>query len=98
MQAQACSGAGKKLPGCAYVILHVAAPQDAAWVRIFELGKDGDGGLTESVRHHVQAPTMAHAHHGFFRPMLSSVVQHFIQEWNEDGDALEGKTLGAELA
>ena len=89
---------GEELAGGADVIFHVASAQDAARVRIFELGKDIGGGFTEGVRHHVQASAMAHAHHGLLCAIVGGVVQHFIQKGNQDGDTFEREALGAEIA
>ena len=67
VQADSYPAPGEKLPGSAHVVFHVAAAQDAARVGIFEFRKDVGGGLTEGVRHHVQASAMAHPHHGLAR-------------------------------
>ena len=87
-----------ELAGGADVIFHVATAEDAARIGIFELGKDVGGRFAEGVRHHVQASTMAHAHDGFFGAKVGSVVEHFIQKRDQDGDPFEREALGAEIA
>src|ERR1700678_2082683 len=98
MQTEIYARAGKEMTGGADVVFHVAAAQDAARICVFKLGKDVDGRLTKSVRHYVQASTMAHPHDGFLGAKVRSAVQHLVQKRNQDGDTFERKTLGAEIA
>ena len=79
------------------MVLDVTAPQDAAWVGIFELGKDVGGRLADGVGHHVQASAMAHPDHGLLCPEAAGVVQDLVEKGDEDSDAFERETLGAEI-
>ncbi len=87
-----------ELPSCADVVFDVATAEDAAWVGVFEFGKDVGGRFAEGVGHHVQASAMAHAHDRFFGAEVGGVVQYFIQKWDQYGYAFEREALGAEIA
>ena len=55
------------------------------------------GDLPKVFDHHVQASAVAHAHDGLLGAKFGGAVQHFVEKWNERGDAFERKPLGAEI-
>src|SRR5262249_9399678 len=50
--------------GCALVIFHIAAAQNASRINVFKTGKDLFRLDADDERHHRQAAAMAHGHYG----------------------------------
>jgi len=92
------SPASDVLSGRAHVVLDVATAEHAARVDILETGKDLFRRPPGNMHDHVQASAVAHAHHQFDGSTLASLVEDFIYQRKQRGDALERETLGAEVA
>ena len=89
MNVDFCASACGVFAGCAHVIFHIAASQNAARIHVFKSGKDFLRSAPRDVHHHIQASAMAHSHHQFDRSILSGGVENFIHERNQRGDTLQ---------
>ena len=74
VQIDGFSTATSKRPGRSLMIFHIAAAQSAAWIHIFELGKQIACGLAYRVDHHVQASAMAHGDHNLNCSAFGGIV------------------------
>ncbi len=83
--------------GRAQMVLDVAAAQSAARIDVFEAGEDFRRLAPDGMRHHVEPPAMAHAHHELFRAVADGGVQHLVQQGNQRGVAFERESLGADV-
>ena len=79
------------------MILHVAGAEHAARVDVFKLGENLFRTTPSHVKHHVQAPSMTHAHDQIDGAALAGVLENFVDQGQERGIALERKTLGAQI-
>ena len=90
--------AGHVFAGCAHVVFHVAAAQNAARIHVFKSGKDFFGRTPGHVHNHVQPAAVAHAHHQIHRAALTGCFENFIHQGDQGGHAFERKALVAEIA
>ena len=90
---------GVKYAGCADVILHVAAAENAAGIDVFEAGEDFCGSAADDVDNHVQASAMAHAPaRACSAPFSAAAFEDFVEQRNERGVAFERITFGSDVA
>ena len=87
-----------ELTSGAHVVLDIAAAEDAARVDILETSEDFGGRAADGVGHYVQAAAMAHSKDCRVDAEGRAECEHCIEERDQDGEALERKALGAEVA
>ncbi len=92
------AAASDVLAGCAHVIFNVAAAQHAARIDVFESGKHFFRRTPGHLHNHIQAAAMAHPHYEFRQTLLAGAFKDFINQRNERGNALQRKTLVAQIA
>jgi len=86
------------LSGCAHVVFHVAAAEDAARVDVLEAGEDLAGRAPDGVGHDVEAAAVAHRKHRGVDAERGAGREDAVEEGNQDGEAFKREALGAEVA
>src|SRR5580704_4086798 len=86
------------LAGRAHMVFHVAGTQDAAGVDVLEAGEDLFERTFRNVSNHVEAATMAHAHHQLDGAQAGAGVENFIDQRDQGGDAFQREALAAKVA
>ena len=84
--------------GCADVVFHVAAAENAARIHIFEFRENFGGRTADDVHHHVEPAAMAHRQDGLLRVVLGRGIEDRIEQRQKRDFAFERIALGAEIA
>src|SRR5258705_6532939 len=84
--------------GGSHVVFHVAAAEGAARVDVFEFCEDLGWGAADGVGHDVEAAAMRHGDERAGDSGCGGGGEYLIEKRNEDGEAFERKSLGAEVA
>ncbi len=98
MEVYGFAGSGDEVAGGAGVVFDVASSEGGAGVNVFELGKDVAGGSVDGVDHNVEAAAVAHGEDRAVDAELGCGGEELVKERDQDGEALEGEALGAEVA
>src|ERR1700737_3212982 len=98
MQGDGLAGGGGVFAGGSHVVLHIAAAEGAAWVDVFKLREDLGWSAADGVGHDVEAAAVRHCDEGAGYSGCGGGGEDLIEKWNEDGEAFERESLGAEIA
>jgi hypothetical protein len=83
--------------GRAYMVLDVAAAEDAARVDVFEFGEDLCGRAADGVGHDVEAAAVRHGEERTGYSGSGGSGEDLIEKRDEDGEAFKRKSFGAEI-